>query len=67
MSLIAPYKTIKADYIARGMDFAISRAGLSVFTAKDYRPTGATLAIESGNNPEIVRKAGRSKSSEIFF
>ena len=54
LSLLAPYKTIKADYIARCIDFAISRAGLSVFSAKDYQPTGATLANESGNNEPII-------------
>ena len=37
------------------------------FSAKSFRPTGATSAIEQGINPEVVRKVGRWKNSEVFF
>ena len=35
------------------------------FSAKSYRPTGATVAIEQGLDPDSVSK-GRWKSKETF-
>lgn len=68
-TLRAPYKHLQADGIARDLEAAIQLAGLDGrgFTAKSFRPTGATLAIEAMHNPEVVRRVGRWKSSEIFF
>ena len=45
LGLRAPHKALEADSIARDMDNAIRLAGLQGYTAKDFRPTGATHAI----------------------
>lgn len=72
LTLQTPYKHLEADAIARDLDKAINMiklAGLADqgYTAKCFRPTGATKAIEANHNPEVVRKTGRWKSSEVFF
>ena len=36
------------------------------FSAKSFRPTGATRAIDGGIDPEIVQKMGRWKCTEVF-
>lgn len=69
LALKAPHKPLAACGIAKDMEAAINLVGLSKcgFTAKNFRHTGATKAVEAGHNPEIVRKTGRWKSSEVFF
>ena len=51
------------------MEQFICLAGLGEqgFSAKSFRPTGATSAIEQRVNPEVIRKVGRWKNSEVFF
>lgn len=68
-TLRAPFKHVTADGIARDLNSAIEWAGLDrkLYSAKCFRPTGATRAVELSQNPEIVRKVGRWKSSEVFF
>jgi len=69
IGLKAPYGALGAASIARILDESISVAGLSGqgFTAKSFRPTGATSAIECKVDPDIVRKIGRWKNSEVFY
>lgn len=69
ISLKAPYGALSAASIARELERAISLAGLDGmgYSAKSFRPTGATSAIEGNIDPEIVRKVGRWKNSEVFF
>jgi hypothetical protein len=69
LTLRPPYKALVASSIAKVLEEAITLAGLGGqgFSAKSFRPTGATSAIEKGINPEIVRKVGRWKDSEVFF
>lgn len=68
LSLHAPYHALQADTVGHILEEAIHLCGLPrYYTAKYFRPTGATLAIESGQDPEIVRKIGRWKSSQVFY
>ncbi|KAH3862022.1 hypothetical protein DPMN_024978 [Dreissena polymorpha] len=45
----------------------LARLGEQGVLAKSFRPTGAPSAIEQGVNPEVVRKVGRWKNSEVVF
>lgn len=69
LTLRPPFKALEASSVAKILDESISLAGLGGqgFSAKSFRPTGATSAIEKGINPEIVRKVGRWKDAEVFF
>ena len=69
ISLRRPYLGLKAEAIASDLNEAIRMAGIKEqgFTAKCFRPTGATVAVQSGHNPDIVRKTGHWKNSEVFF
>ena len=69
LSLNRPYKAISAASVAGILEDSINLAGLSGrgFSAKSFRPTGATLAIERGIDPHIVQKVGRWKSTEVFY
>ncbi len=51
------------------MNEAIRLAGLNNqgFSAKSFRPTGATIAIDSGCDPEITMRQGRWKTRSVFF
>ena len=68
LSLKKPYSGITATTAARILDKAIDRAGLKGqgFTAKHFRPTAATLAVESGIDPDCVRMVGRWRNRETF-
>ena len=68
ISLRKPHKALSAPSIAKILEDALASAGLlnKGFSAKSFRPTGATKAIESGVEPDIVQKLGRWKCSEVF-
>ena len=68
ISLRKPHKALSAASIAKILEDALASAGLlnKGFSAKSFRPTGATKAIESGVEPDIVQKLGRWKCSEVF-
>lgn len=69
ISLKAPYKAISSDTIGNVLEYSIKMAGLSDqgFSAKSFRPTGATNAVTLGILPETVMKIGRWKTREVFF
>ena len=69
IGLNKPYKAISAAAVGKVLEEAIGLAGLAGmgFTAKSFRPTGATKAIERGIEPEIVQKVGRWKSTDVFY
>ena len=69
LPLQAPFHAIKASTISTILVDAIKEAGLEGqgYSAKSYRPTGATLAIGSGQSPEIVMKVGRWKTASVFY
>ena len=69
LSLKAPFKAISSSTVANILDEVITLAGLSDkgFSAKSFRPTGATLAVNSGILPETVMQIGRWKTKEVFM
>ena len=69
LTLRAPFHAISADTVANIMEDAIKKAGLQGlgFTAKSFRPTGATNAVNIGILPETVMKIGRWKTQEVFL
>lgn len=68
LSLKKPFNAISASSVAKILECSIARAGLSGqgFSAKSFRPTGATRAIDAGIDPNIVQKMGRWKCTEVF-
>ena len=69
LSLNRPYRAISAASVASVLEDSINLAGLGGlgYSAKSFRPTGATLAIQRGVDPHIVQKVGRWKSTEVFY
>ena len=69
ISLSQPYHALTADTIRKVLDSAIVQAGLTGrgYSAKCFRPTGATYAVELGYDPEIVMRIGRWKTRSVFF
>ena len=69
VSLKKPYKGVNAQTVAKVLEKSIELAGLDkqLYSAKCFRPTGATRAVESGLDPDKVRRIGRWKTSSVFF
>lgn len=69
LSLKAPYGPLSSAAVAKDLQACLDMAGLKNcgFSAKSFRPTGATVAIEKGNDPKAVQSVGRWKSSEVFY
>lgn len=69
LTLRKPYKALDSKGVAEILNNAINLAGLGGkgYSAKDFRPTGATVAVQCGVDNEVARKLGRWKTSEVFF
>lgn len=69
ISLNRPYHVLTADSIAHILCSAIVEANLGGlgYSAKSFRPTGATYAIKLGYDPEQVMRLGRWKTRSVFF
>ena len=69
ITLKPPYHAISSDTIGNILEEAISAAGLSSlgYTAKSFRPTAATMAVQTGMLPETAMQLGRWKTKEVFF
>ena len=69
LTCIKPYTAICASTVSRVLEDAIYLAGLepSKYSAKCFRPTGATRAIEAGCDPDKARRIGRWKTPSVFF
>ena len=69
LTLRQPYRHLDAASIAKVMNEAIIMAGLDgrQFTAKSFRPTGATSAVDAAVEPDKVRRLGRWKTQEVFY
>ena len=69
LSLRPPFQGITHSTVTSVLSEAIKLAGLDVdgYKAKDFRPTGATMQIENGFDPEVVMKMGRWKTRSVFF
>lgn len=68
LTLVRPYRAISSSTVGKILSESIDLAGLAAqgFSAKSFRPTGATNAIASGIQPDMVRKIGRWKNQEVF-
>ena len=69
IALKAPYGPLSSSGIAKDLQECIDLSGLKGcgFSAKSFRPTGATVAIEKGEDPKMVQSIGRWKSTEVFY
>ncbi len=66
MTLQRPFHALTASGIATILNKALQMAGLRGHSAKSFRPTGATRAVDAGQNPDTVRAVGRWKDHECF-
>ena len=69
LTLYKPYRGIDASTVAKILNDAIVLAGLSKdqFSAKSFRPTGATRAVEQNFDRDLVMQTGRWKTGSVFF
>ena len=69
LTLQPPYSPLSASAVSNVLNNAIALAGLKDmgFTAKSFRPTGATNAISNNVDPKIVQQVGRWKSTDVFY
>jgi integrase len=69
IALSSPYSAISAGTIANILSDAIQAAGLQGrgYSAKSFRPTGATRSVAAGIKPELIMQIGRWKTKEVFF
>ncbi len=68
VSLRKPFHAICSTTVSVILKQAIDMAGLGShgYSAKCFRPTGATHAVSSGLHPDIARHIGRWRSQEVF-
>lgn len=69
LTLKKPYSALTAGSIASVLNKSIELAGLdrSVYSAKSFRPTGATVAIDNGVDSDVARRIGRWKTASVFL
>ena len=69
LTLTTPHRSITSGTVASILCDAIKLAGLDGqgFSAKSFRPTGATAAIDMKCDPEIAMQLGRWKTRSVFF
>ena len=69
ISLRQPYGGLSAEAIRQVLNESIAAAGLPrhLYSAKCFRPTGATQAVACGFDPNIVQRIGRWKTTSVFF
>ena len=49
------------------MKTTLMKAGINETTARSFRKTGASTAINKGAEPDLVMKLGRWKSVDVFY
>ncbi len=69
LTLRPPFKAVCATEIGHILTRAIESSGLCALTfkPKNFRPTGATNAIEGGVNPDQVQSVGHWMNREMFL
>ena len=69
LQLCKPFGAISAATVSKILSQAIKMAGLhgQGYTAKSFRPTGASMSVAAGVLPETVMQIGRWKTKEVFF
>ena len=66
LSLQRPFGALSSDSVARVLEEGIKLAGLSGFSAKSFRPTGASMAVAMGMDRDNARHIGRWRCREVF-
>ena len=68
ITLQRPYHALRSSAISKVLQDAIVAAGLGGkgFSAKNFRPTAATRAIDIGIQPDVARHIGRWASQDVF-
>ena len=68
LTLTKPYRALDASTVASSMNEVIQLAGLHKhgYSAKCFRPTGATVAIQKEKDPAGVMPTGRWKTQSVF-
>lgn len=66
LALTSPFRGLTASGVASVLQKALRLAGIVGQSAKSFRPSGATAAIQSGVQADTVRAVGRWKSRECF-
>ena len=69
IALLPPYGVLSSATIGNILAEAIELAGLKDrgFSAKSFRPTGATLAVDNLCSPDVAMQIGRWKSQTVFM
>ena len=69
LGLNKPHKALSSSAVAGILQEAIDMAGLKNqgFSAKSFRPTGATAAVSTDCDPNVAMQLGRWKSETVFF
>ena len=69
IALKAPFGALSSAAVANDLQSCVDMSGLKGrgFSAKSFRPTGATVAIDKGTDPKMVQSVGRWKSTEVFY
>ena len=68
LTLTKPYRALDASTVASSMNEVIQLAGLHKhgYSAKCFRPTGATVTIPKEKDPAGVTPTGRWKTQSVF-
>lgn len=68
LTLTRPYNAITSPTVAKILEEVIAMAGLDtcIYKAKCFRPTGATLGIETNCTSDAVRQTGRWRNRDVF-
>jgi len=66
LTLQKPFRAITASTVSVILTQALKMAGLTGYLPKDFRPTGATAAVDAGFPDQSVMKVGRWKNQEVF-
>lgn len=69
LTLTEPIHALSAQGVATVLSKAIQLAGLGGqgYSAKSFRPTGATAAVDIGFDPDQIMRVGKWKSREVFL
>jgi len=59
LSLQKPFTAISATTVSSILGKSLNLAGFQGYSAKDFRPTGATGAVEAGFSEQTIMKVGR--------
>ena len=67
VALRRPFKALSAQAVASVLNATLAMCNMHEYSAKDFRPTGATLQVRGGVDPKTVMKVGRWKTESVFF